>query len=797
MTISISNKRIRNRLILLTIGLLFLGFCLLTILPWNAPGYGFDLDQSWAIALHVAFAEGFQFGTDFIYTYGPYGFIQVGIYHPETYPYLFALRLLIAVAVWAGLFKLARYCIVRRDGAVVFLVPLLLFFFIGVSIESFQFIVVVLPLVLYFYVSKRLSPALVLTIATLALTSLTKQTHLLLGVFFVVLITVDELIKLKRPPQVAILYAVFVWIFWTFAGQELVNFPAYIWNGLQIVRGFSQAMGIAGNFDEILLYVLGTGLFLLLIGLIEWRSRRWWGILPTLGLAAVFFITFKGAFTRHDSHALQAFLNIMPLVLIFTAVLWSQIKHSSWQWHQRFKLPGIAFWSVCLTILLTMSYIIQDRYFNFESGGYVTNALKSPVRKLPLVANFVTGKTDLTANVEPKKNWVRTSNLLPPTSGTVDLYPNEIASIFAYDLPYQPRPVFQSFLAYTKELARLNAEHLTTPDAAESILFDINPIDEHLASFEDGLSWPELLTRYDITNIEGRYLLLERSRQPRQYSLEPLDRQTVALGEWYEIPNNSQPAWAQLDLHPNFWGKLAAIALRLPPLYLEIETADGIQIEYRAVPKLLEVGFLLSPVVSTRWDFLALTTTDWQQTLATQQATRFRIVDEGINSWLYPKDYQVAMSQLQFSRQDFKGVIGWQDWSGQIAPQLVSGTLKRIPFAPQKFVWFAHAPTRLSVELKDTKQNLSFEFGLLDEAIASALEKKAGDGVEFKIIVEQNNQEKVLFSRHLQPGEIADRGIQQATVDLTGVDATRIILETVSGQDNQWDWSYWSELKAE
>ena len=77
------------------------------------------------------------------------------------------------------------------------------------------------------------------------------------------------------------------------------------------------------------------------------------------------------------------------------------------------------------------------------------------------------------------------------------------------------------------------------------------------------------------------------------------------------------------------------------------------------------------------------------------------------------------------------------------------------------------------------------------------MQKKVGDGVEFRIIAEPNNP-KVLFSRQLQPMKNAlDRGVQQASIDLSQVDTKKLILETVSGQDSQWDWSYWSELKAE
>ena len=792
----IANKYQTNRVILLVIGLLLLGFCLLTILPWAASGYGFDLDQSWAIALHVAFANKFQFGKDFVYTYGPYGFIQIDIYHPDTYAYLFGLRLLIAVAVWAGLFKLVRHCVVRGRGAVAWLVPLLLFFpNMIVWMESFQFIVVILPLILYFYVSKRLSPALILTIATLALASLVKQTYLLLGVFFIVLIAIDELFKLKRIPQVAIIYLVFVWIFWTFAFQELANIPTYITNNWQTVSGFSYALGIAGNPVEVVLYLLGTGSFLFLTGLIEWRSRRWWGMLPTLALSGVFFITFKGAFTRHDSHALQAFFNTIPLVLIFTAVLW-QHKQDRWQ-YRKLKITGTAFGAVSLILLLAMSYVIQKHYLSFESGGYIANAVRSTGHKVTPAINFVTGNTKFEGNVALNKSKVQNSNDLPAVSGTVDLYPNEIASIFAYDLPYQPRPAFQSFSAYTEKLARLNAEHLTSVDAADSILFDINPIDGHFASFEDGLSWPELLTRYDITNVKQRYLLLERSLQPRQYDIKTIDRQTVTLGEWYEVPDNSEPIWTELDLEPNLWGKLAAAALRLPDLYLEIETIDGVKIKYRAIPKLFHAGFLISPVLSTRWDFLALATKNWQQRLATQQVTRFRIVDGGINSWLYPQIFQVTISQLKFDRQNFESVVGWQEWNQQLTPKTLAGTLQRINLDSQKFVWLTHAPAKASIELKGNERRLSFEFGILKEGVAGALQQNVGDGVEFRIISEQN-EPKVLFSRKLQPLKNAsDRGLQQASIDLSRVDTEQLILETLPGQNNQWDWSYWSRLKAE
>src|SRR6476620_11526835 len=51
-------------------------FVLFWLFPWNVfyiPGL--DLDRSWAMALHMAIDKNMVFGQDFIFTYGPLGYI--------------------------------------------------------------------------------------------------------------------------------------------------------------------------------------------------------------------------------------------------------------------------------------------------------------------------------------------------------------------------------------------------------------------------------------------------------------------------------------------------------------------------------------------------------------------------------------------------------------------------------------------------------------------------------------------------------------------------------------------------
>lgn len=786
----------QNKKKLWLLSIIFLIYCLLMMLPWNPRIYGVDLDQSWASALHVAIAKGIQFGSDLVYTYGPYGFIQVDYYFQDTYIYAFGLRLFIALVVWFGLWTITQHCWQRRDRSVLFLIPILGFFPSPVWQEHFPFAVIILPLILYFYVSSSLTPALMLTTLVMALVSLIKHTYLIPSIVFVILITIDEIYRQRRWPRILPIYLIAILFFWIIAGQNIANFPSYIINGLQMVKGFSASMGIVGSGSEVIFYLFSAGLLWFLIAATEWKHRQLIGLLPALALAAILFITFKGAFVRHDRHALQATLNSTPVIMLFVAMLWPEIRSYSWQLGKKIKVKGSLWCGAALLLLFLMGSSILHHYLDYGYGTYSLNMLKLPAIKFSQATALITGQTKLQEKYDQGTQLIRNQNPLPTEiSGTVDLYPDEIAVIFAHEFDYQPRPAIQSFAAYTSKLAELNANHLRSNNAAETILFDIKPIDDRLPSTGDGLSWPELLTRYDITDIEGRYLVLKRNQQPRSYSLNPLIEANVAIGEWYEIPEKVQfPIWTKINFHPNILGKLSSTAFRLPAIFMEIETADGKINQYRLITDILDKGFLLSPMLENRWDFLALTTEDWQQRLQWSQVKRIRISSEGLESLLYPNSYDISLSSLDFPRQSFEQVTGWQTWNQKILTgiQPLKGALEKITLPNGEFGWMAHAPMKIQVQISDTAQKLSFGFGIFD----GAWQEGATDGVEFRIIThELNGQEKVIFSRRLDPASNPqDRGIQKTTIDLSNIDVHEVIFETLPGETASWDWSYWSEL---
>ena len=795
-------KEAKNKVFLWLLGILSFVYCFLMIPPWNPKGYGFDLDQSWASALHIAISQGLQFGRDLIYTYGPYGFMQVDLYFPDTYFSAFCWRLLMALAVWLGLFRIMRHCLGRRDRSILFLIPIFGFFPNQFAwLGHFPFTVIILPLIIYFYVSPSLTPALVITIFAMALMSLVKHTYLLPSLVFVILITIDEIFRQRRLPRILPLYLVAIVFLWLVAGQNLANFPSYIVNGLEIVKGYTPSMAKFGPWNQIIFYLISTGLFWLLVAATEWKYRQILGLLPSLGLAAILFLIFKGTFVRHGGNrAMMATFSTTPIVLMFVAMLWPQIRNYGWQLGKKIKVTATLWFGVALLLLFLMGSIILHHYLDYGYGTYSLKIFQLSAVRFSEAAALIRGQANLPQKFDLATANIKAKNPLPNLSGTVDLYPNELAVIFAHGLDYQPRPIIQSFSAYTNKLAELNADHLKSNNAAETILFDINPIDSRFPSIEDGLSWPELLTRYDIKDIEGRYLVLKRNWQTRPYSIKPLVEATVSLGEWFELPEDqSWPLWAKIDLSPNLFGKLTSTALKLPSMYMEIETFDGRQNKYRLITDIMSQGFLISPVLANRWDFLALANSDWQQRLKWSQVKRIRISTQGLDSLVYPDSYNISLRSLDFPRQDFSQVTGWQNWNRNILHtgtiiKPLDGILKKLKLPHAKDGWLAHAPMTIKVKLADPVARLSVGFGITDGAWQSG----ATDGVEFRIIARTlNGQEKVIFSRRLEPASNPqDRGVQQTTINMSTIDAHEVVLETLPGANAQWDWSYWSELIA-
>jgi hypothetical protein len=175
---------------------------------------------------------------------------------------------------------------------------------------------------------------------------------------------------------------------------------------------------------------------------------------------------------------------------------------------------------------------------------------------------------------------------------------------------------------------------------------------------DDGLSWPELLTRYEVESVlpPGRdiqFLLLKRSTQPRRYELTPICQTTIAFGSPLQLPGLEEgPIWAEVVVRPTIAGRMLTAAYKPPLIWMETVSPDGQKAKYRLAPDVAKSGFLLSPIVRDSVWFRWLATTPWhdpawQHLLAGKgvQSIQFLVPDE---PWCYDRQISVRLFRLVF-----------------------------------------------------------------------------------------------------------------------------------------------------
>src|SRR6266478_276982 len=472
------------------------------------------IDDSWMQMLHMAFAERLQFGRDIVFTFGPWGFLYGG-YHPETY--------LISVVVWAVLaavfwwaawrvvthfFKNPLVCWLWMT-AVIGLASISAFLNMDVRLTAWP----LLLLLVHFSVEERpLTVTQAMLVISLALLSLIKHSIFMIAVVTVLIIAADNVFRQRRFPWIVLAFAGGIFFFWVLAGQRLNWFGPFLRGASEIVSGYTEAMMLWQPTDEadILRFREVAIAVCVLVGYVVCKQHRLFGLLPLLGFAFIVFAAFKHGYVRHDIHEIAATNLLLLAALLWLPVAWCIV----WQ-RSRWLIPAVLLPLIFATPLASLSF---KRY----AGVRLFSALAQTLSVRNMIAPAKRLLEDRQQSLRSYNAYVASLRGAFPNlelHGSADVYPLSQAVALGPGVTCRPRPVFQSYAACTPKLAELNAAHLRSDRAADHILFDVWTIDGRYAAQDDSLSWPELLTRYDITGAADRYLLMKKSVTHRQYEL--------------------------------------------------------------------------------------------------------------------------------------------------------------------------------------------------------------------------------------------------------------------------------------
>lgn len=569
--------------------------CKVVPLALLMPSVG--LDESWQLAMNHAIAERLSLGRDIVFTFGPYAFLYTRLYHPLIDHLVMASSIYLAASYafvlvhclrGGGALRLACFWLAlvmpSLSDNIFYLYPLLagLFCCQAANFEAQgddgkrwalgRFIIVFFPF---------------------GLIGLIKGSFMVACATVAVLAALCFLVRRRMAAAVVVLVVVAASVpfFWIAAGQTLALLPEYFHGMGQLASGYSDAMSLDGRGWEIVAYLVGSLVMVLLIAMDKQRTVH-----ERLFMIAVFalylFLAFKGGFVRHDGHAIIAGAAILLAAAALLVV-------------QRSSMALVCFFAAaCVYALIVPGYSAGNlslKVLRREIVATYVNAWRGAVLRVTAADQL---RSDYDSDMQALGKWVD----LPTVKGGVDIYSFGQSYLLASGSHWDPRPVIQSYAAYTPWLARLNSAHLLGEHAPENIWFKIEPIDGHLASTEDGASWPALLTRYQPSQRHGDYLLLtSRVGQPAVADPTLLSGPVEArFGRTIPVPDSQEPVIADVVIKPSLVGRLVDLLYKRHRLAITVNLQDGESRTYRLVAGMAEAGFVISPLVNDTRDFAAV-----------------------------------------------------------------------------------------------------------------------------------------------------------------------------------------------
>ena len=569
---------------------------LLLLVPWQTEstrtqlGY---LDFSWVWALSDAFAHGRIFGRDLVFTAGPLGFLGPRAFVPETGALLWIWWTAIAL-VWSALLwrQLARS--VANPA-------------LRIGLFAWSILCAALSSDAFFLAIPILAGAIAVTRANddgvsidmlgvsslLAVGALVKFSFLVAGAAAIGIVSLWDLSRRRWPLAGVVFVATFL-LMWTVCGQPIAALPAFIKTSLQVASGYTPTMSLSSGDRRALYGAIVTMMLGVVITARITSKRRSlaYGTLALIWLAMCVLVA-KASFARFD-----------PVHEVI-APLWAASSLPT-LWAATLLFDAGTSTSAMLALMLIGGAVSSELALRHaERPGLLSSAIDVPSRVLRSIRSLANPRSAL-AREQRSFDAMRGEEIartpLPQIAGTVDVYPSDVSALLSHGFSYDPRPMLQSYAAYTPRLAELNAAHLRGDKAPANLLFDIAPIDARLASMEDGLSWIEIWRRYSVSADTGGFLWLQRRPKPLGVAAPRLlSTMSATIGVPFKLPDVAcGGVMAAFELRSTLRYRVGSLFWKAPELAVRLSPGDR---DKRVEPTLLGTPFLISPRIETRKDF--------------------------------------------------------------------------------------------------------------------------------------------------------------------------------------------------
>jgi hypothetical protein len=557
---------------------------LVALVTWQpietTPAAG--LDPSWHVALNLAAHRGLDWGSQFVFTYGPLGYLAAPL---TMYGVLAVLGAVYAVAVRVG-FAAAVLWVARRRA---FPLPIAIVLALVLSALATRLADPILPLVFLLSAAALADdPPPIPRAAVIygggfvgALESLVKL-NTGLAIVLMVFATVLGLAGGVRGNALrwAAAFAASAAALWFAAGQGIANVGDYIATAFSLIAGYSSAMQVLPSSPWVPLAALLVAASALVAAWLVARPLPLRRRGAFLAVVVIFlFAVWKEGVVRNHTEILfawllvpwLAFADLRPARRAETLIALAAVTLLF------FGATGASLGQEAHP-LASADDAVNEVYDLTDPGK--RKALNDRARYYAAVAYGLDRRTRALIGGRP-----------------VDVYPWETSLAWTYGLNWDPEPVFQAYAAYTPALDDRNADALASSNGPELILrhgfysAHLPAVDGRYGPYDTPAATLAMICNFRALRTTSRYQLLVRTPN-RCGSPRELRSVSAGYGDPVRVPRAGpgEVVFAKVDgLDPS--GTEAIQSFLFRPAIRHV-TFDGAR-TYRFVPANAADGLIL------------------------------------------------------------------------------------------------------------------------------------------------------------------------------------------------------------
>jgi hypothetical protein len=563
-----------------------------------------SLDGSWVRGINMAIRDNLVFGRDIIFTYGPLGYLST-----RNTQYIHNIYLLSAdIFLCAGFFYVL-YSYLSKDKGWFWILLVAIFYFKGAEFASSLFLLFIVFAVMNLKNNFANYFELVFCAVSGVVVFFVKVNYGLMSL--PVLLFLAVLMAVVNRKSLAIFLGVVLAVFSIILLKVNIDIVDYIKYSIPMITCYNESMQIEIDPSQYsfvsFLLILVAFLAICAIRLIQLRREKRINVstLASLGLLSlVFFLFYKNGFTRNDAHN-DFFFFMMPLFMVFCLLL-LDIGRNKKVMAFCILLVALADSNVALPHGCEGKGFIKNITYN-----YTLNYLKTIFSKQPDIMD--------TRGLALPDNTLNTIG-----KSTVDVLPIDIFTVQVNNLNYAPRPVIQSYSAYSKALDSLNARHFYKPNRPEFAMVWVWSLDNRYTAWDESMTKATLHLNYRyidfislskdtfLANGHGNFLLLQSKHEAPKYpTFEKLFEKTVRFDDTVQIkfPAN-EAVYMTADVKYNIKGSLNKVFLNPAVLYVSLfyDSACSQYIYHRAVKPIIEGPVLINKTICHNADFVNFVT---------------------------------------------------------------------------------------------------------------------------------------------------------------------------------------------